>query len=659
MASKPSYEELEQRVKYLESEVIRYKEQRRKSNQGVLEDFKGLAERSQDAIYHYDLISPKFLFVNKIALELYGFKEEDGRVPTAKSVLLHIHPEDREKVKKAQIDALVPGHKGGESEYRFMHADGTIHWMHDRFNVIRDKSGRPIAIEGIVRDDTERKHAEEALGESEVKYRSMMAAMYDATYICSPDFRVEYMNPAMIKRTGRDATGESCYKMINGLEEKCPWCVHDKIQQGEYIITEIISPKDGLTYNVAHSPIHHVDGSISKLAIYRDITEMKNMAQKLQRAQKMESIGTLTGGIAHDFNNILSIIIGNTELALDDVPEWNPVHFNLEEIKTAGLRAKDIVRRLLSFTRKTDEKLKPIEIVPVIKDALKFLRSTIPTTIDIHQDIQATDETILADPTQINQVMMNLCVNASQAMEQTGGSLTIRVENTVLDQGSVRKYSDLSMGDYVKVTVSDTGPGIDPKHMDRIFDPYFTTREVGKGPGMGLAVVQGIVKNHNGAISVDSKPGKGTTFRMLFPLAEGKAAVETETTQEMPTGNETILFVDDEISIVNIVRKMLERLGYKVETAMTPQDALERFRPNPDHFDLVITDMTMPQMTGVMLAEGLMQIRPDIPVIICTGYSSLIDEEKAKDLGIAAYVMKPIIMTEIAKIIRAVLDKKS
>ena len=411
-------------------------------------------------------------------------------------------------------------------------------------------------------------------------------------------------------------------------------------------------------WDVIITPIWGDNGKVEQLlAASRDVTEQKQMEESLQQALKMESIGTLTGGVAHDFNNILGIIIGNTELALDDVPAWNPAHSNLEEIKTASLRASKIVKQLLSFSRKTDQKLQPIEIAFIIKDALKFLRSTIPTTIDIQQDIQGTDETILADPTQINQVMMNLCINASQAMEQTGGNLTVNMEKVILDDNLAKDYPDLKSGKHVKVTVSDTGPGIDPGIIDRIFDPYFTTKEVGKGSGMGLSVVHGIVTNHNGSISVDSKPGKGTTFSILFPVATEKPEIEKDTTEELLLGSETVLFVDDEESIEKVVSRMLGRLGYQVKTALTPQDALAQFSADPKHFDLVITDMTMPEMTGVILSEKIMGIRPDIPVIICTGHSALIDEERAKQLGIAAYIMKPIIMTEIAKTIRKVLDE--
>jgi len=316
------------------------------------------------------------------------------------------------------------------------------------------------------------------------------------------------------------------------------------------------------------------------------------------------------------------------------------------------------VKQLLSFSRKVEQKLQPIEIDLVIKNALKFLRSTIPTTIDIEQDIQITNETILADPNQINQVMMNLCINASHAMEETGGTLKVIVEKVFLDDNAAKTYPGLSPGEHIKIRLSDTGPGIDPDIIDRIFDPYFTTKEVGKGSGMGLSVVHGIIKNHNGAITVNSNPGKGTTFNILFPKATEKSKMEKETTKKPLCGHEAILFVDDEISIATMIKRMLERLGYKVETKMNPVEALDLFESKPDHFDLVITDMTMPQMTGVKLSEKLMEIRSDIPVIICTGHSSMIDEEKAKLLKIAAYVMKPITMTEISQTIRKVLDKK-
>jgi PAS domain S-box-containing protein len=508
----------------------------------------------------------------------------------------------------------------------------------------------------VLSDVSERRRALDALQDSEEKYRTMMESMKDAAYICSPELRIEYMNAIMINRVGRDATGEVCYKAIYDQDKKCSWCVFDQIERNEPVEYEIVDPKDNNHYVVSCSPISNKDGTVSKLTIYHDITQIKTIEENLRQAEKMESIGTLAGGIAHDFNNLLYMIVGNTELALEDIPKWNPAYANLEEIKSASLRAAGIVKQLLNFSRKTDQKMIPIKAVAVIKDSLKFLRSTIPATIEIHQHLPEDDIVILADSTQINQAMMNLCINASQAMEETGGNLNITVKLTRSETKKTNGFEGLTPGKYLKITLTDTGPGINPEIINRIFDPYFTTKAMGKGSGMGLSIVHGIVKNHGGAICVDSNLGKGTTFRLLFPVVDEKAVNETKTTDEFSLGTETILFVDDEQAITDMTQKGLEKIGYRVETSLNPLKALDLFQSKPDTFDLVITDMTMPQMTGAKLAQKLKEIRSDIPVIICTGHSSLIDEEKAKQLGIDGYLMKPVVMARIAKEIRRVLD---
>ena len=342
---------------------------------------------------------------------------------------------------------------------------------------------------------------------------------------------------------------------------------------------------------------------------------------------------------------------------MDDMPDWHPAKSNLNEIRTASLRARDVVKQLLSFSRKTDPKQRPAKLVQIVEDALKFLRSSTPTSIEIHRHIpNDTDDTILADSTQINQVLINLFTNAAHAMEDTGGVITIGIENIDLDQISATVYADLPPGRYVKLTVGDTGTGIDHEIKDRIFDPYFTTKEVGKGTGIGLSVVHGIVKSHNGAISVDSKFGEGTTFSILFPMAEEEAVTETEPADKFPTGNERILIVDDEESMVDIGRGRLERLGYRVEVRTNPIDALELFRADPHQFDLVITDMTMPHITGDKLVKEILKIRPDIPTILCTGFSERINEEKAKEIGIRGYIEKPFDRGTLSRIVRNVLD---
>jgi len=577
-----------------------------------------------------------------------------------------VHPDDREYV-DMEWKAAFTG-KPYDIAHRLI-VDGETKWVREKAELFFNQQGECIKGTGFTQDITEQKKSEiEKIKEKQKaeRYLNMAGVMFIGLD------KVGNINVANKKACQILEVQQEEILGLNWFDNFIPRSIRHEvhsvynqlidgnIKPVEYyenlIITNSGKKKHIAWYN---SVLKNDDGSIiGILSSGEDVTEKMQLTARLQQAQKMESIGTLAGGIAHDFNNIMGIILGNTDLALDDVPESHPAHTNLEEIKKASLRAANIVRQLLSFTRITDQKLQPIEIALVIKDAMKFLRSTIPTTIDIVQDICITDETILADPTQINQIMMNLCINASHAMEQTGGKITITVENAALDDSSAKDYPDLKSGKYIKVVVSDTGPGIDPKIIDRIFDPYFTTKGVGKGSGMGLAVVHGIVKSHSGSIKVDSTFGKGTKFSILFPLAQGKAAVEEEKIQEIPRGSETILFVDDEISIANMVQRMFERLGYKVETATTPQDALDRFALNPNHFDLVITDMTMPQMTGVKLSEKLMEIRKDIPIIVCTGHSALVDEERAKGLGLAAYVMKPIDMKETAQIIRKILDKK-
>lgn len=399
------------------------------------------------------------------------------------------------------------------------------------------------------------------------------------------------------------------------------------------------------------------------LAVEKEITEReraeeerKKLETQLHQAHKMEAIGTLAGGIAHDFNNVLYSIIGYTELTMDDVPEGSLAQKNLKEVLKGAMRAKDMVRQILAFSRKDDIQKKPVKIQPVVKEALKLLRSSIPATIEIRQSIDEDCGPVLAASTQIHQVVMNLATNAYQAMREKGGLL----ELTLMEEeiGSDDSGPDLYPGTYLKLSVSDTGHGMNSVVMKKIFDPYFSTKGPGEGTGMGLAVVHGIVKSHGGDITVFSKLGEGTTFHVYLPLIKTRL-VEPKTVPPgpAPTGTEHILFVDDEEPIVRMMQQILERLGYHVTSRTSSVEALEAFKAKPDEYDLVITDMTMPNMTGIELASGLKEIRSDIPIIMCTGFSETIDEDKAKNMGILAYIMKPFLIDEIAKTIRKVFDE--
>ncbi|MCG8638375.1 MAG: response regulator [Desulfobacterales bacterium] len=389
-----------------------------------------------------------------------------------------------------------------------------------------------------------------------------------------------------------------------------------------------------------------------------EIRDRKQVEDQLRQSHKMEAIGTLAGGIAHEFNNILGIIIGNAELAIDDTPEWNPAHKNISEIKRAGLRAKEVVLQLLSFSRKTEQVQKPIDIAPVIKESIKLIRSSIPSNIEIHDHVPRSGDLILADTTQIHQVFINLCTNAAHAMDDNSeGFLKIFLDTVDIDEKTDTRFAEIHPGKYLELTVKDSGKGIEPKIRERIFDPYFTTKEIGMGTGMGLAVVHGIVTNHNGKILVNSEPGKGTSISILLPVVTGVTEPQKEPDRQtsLPTGNETILFVDDEFSIVESNKMLLEKIGYTVREFTNPLEALSAFKSSPNSFDLVISDVTMPKMNGVDLSKNLRKIRPDIPVIICSGHSSHMDEEKALKLNINAYTMKPVTASQIAVLIRKVL----
>jgi nitrogen-specific signal transduction histidine kinase/FixJ family two-component response regulator len=384
--------------------------------------------------------------------------------------------------------------------------------------------------------------------------------------------------------------------------------------------------------------------------------EKKKLEIQLQQAQKMEAIGALAGGIAHDFNNILSAIIGYTELAmLNEGAEHCTSELN-ESLKAAN-RAKDLVKQILAFSRQTDEDRMPVRVALVAKEAVKFLRATIPATIEIKTRIDGQSGAVLANSVELHQIVMNLCTNAQHAIGERTGLLEVAVQNTEIDHSQINDLIDLEIGSYVRISVKDTGYGMTPDVIKKIFDPYFTTKEKGVGTGLGLAVVHGIVKKYEGAIKVESELGKGTTFHIYLPKVDIAAPIKAEQPKALMEGSERILFVDDEKMLVDIGQQTLKRLGYEVVSRTSPIEALELFKAKPNYFDLVITDKTMPGMTGDVLAKELLRIRPNLPVILCTGYSQTIDQERAKQLGISALVMKPILINEIAAAVRKALSK--
>jgi nitrogen-specific signal transduction histidine kinase len=421
--------------------------------------------------------------------------------------------------------------------------------------------------------------------------------------------------------------------------------------------TVTVCCKDGKSKTIHIRSVVMDDGK--HLLTYQDMTDHHNLEVHLRQSHKMEAIGTLAGGIAHDFNNILAAIIGYAEMTLTKVVQGSMTERNLAQILKAAHRAKDLIKQILIFTHEGEKEHRPVRIAPVVKEALKLLRASIPKTIAIRQKIRLTSNgVVLADPTQIHQVLINLCTNAAYAMREKGGALEVSLTDGVPEIEALSMYDQLGDTHCLQLTVSDTGCGIQPAIIERIFDPFFTTKDQGQGTGMGLAVVHGIVKSHDGAITVNSRVGKGSTFTVYLPRHEDKVLAETEAPYPMPRGSGRILFVDDEETLADLGKQMLIDLGYEVVSMTNSREALAVFRAQPGWFDLVFTDYTMPEMTGADLARRIMSMRPDIPVVLCTGYSETINEEKAREIGIRAFVMKPFTHRDIAEVVSRAFGKK-
>ena len=537
-------------------------------------------------------------------------------------------------------------------------------WADDTSSLLR-------IIGQVFANALENKTTRQALQESEERLRTVYETFPDpVTIIQLEDGRCVDVNSAFTRVTGWDCEEvigktaadldiwyhpEEREKLTAGIAE------HGKIENLE----AKFRLKDGNVITALMSAVLiRLKDKPHVLTITRDISELKS-AQKereqlktqLIQAQKMEAIGTLAGGIAHDFNNILGAIIGYAEMALYDTKKDSMEHYNTDQVLQAGHRAKDLVKQILAFSRKSEQDKNVISLASVVNEALKLLRASLPTTIEIKQNIEPNLDAIFADSTQMHQVVMNLCTNSAHAMRDTGGILTVDLNNVDLHIKEATQYPELNPGPYVKLSISDTGHGMDVATMERIFDPYFTTKEQDKGTGMGLAVVHGILKGHGGGIQVQSEPGKGARFDILFPIMGKQTLSETEELKALPTGSEHILLIDDEETLIDLGKNMLKKLGYEVETRTSPLEALEIFRATPHKFDLVISDMTMPGMTGDLLASEMMNIRSDTPIIICTGYSERMDEQRAMDLGIKGLMMKPFTIRRLSGTIRDVLDQ--
>ncbi|MHC1727806.1 MAG: PAS domain S-box protein [Syntrophobacteraceae bacterium] len=552
-------------------------------------------------------------------------------------------------------EAYMPGLGDGKS------------YLFGMASALFDSKGNVVGAIESLRDISERKLMEKAVVEAEVKYRGIFENALMGIFQTTPAGRFLSANMALARIIGYDSP-EEVLNTVNDISRQLYVNPEHRsellrlIEEQEVVQDFEVQffRKDKsiawITLNIR--AVRDIDGKIIHMeGIAQDITDSKLLAFQLNHAQKMEAIGTLAGGIAHDFNNILAPIIGYSELSLNAVPKESRLHHNMEQILLSANRARDLVKQILAVSRRVEPTCRPVQVSLLIKETLKLLRPSLPSTIEIRQNLDegAIESTVMADPSQIHQVLMNLCTNAHHAMREKGGVLSITLKNVDFDADTKRDVPDLEPGSYLRLSVADTGHGIVESVRRRIFDPYFTTKGPAEGTGLGLALVYGIVKNLAGEIAVFTEPGQGATFAVYFPRTKMIQVPMAEALVPLPTGKGLVLVVDDEMSIVEMLKDMLESLGYEVATRYSSSDALQAFRAHPETFDLVITDMTMPHMTGLALAKEILRIRADIPIILCTGFSEAVNEDRAKLPGIRQLLMKPVAMRDLAAAVNKII----
>jgi PAS domain S-box-containing protein len=616
------------------------------------------------------MVSPKgyFLQANNAYSEMVGYSEAELKEMHFQEVT---HPDDAD-IDPTTIHQLMQGEVNGDRlEKRYIRKDGSTIHVQLTTSLVTDQQGQPLFFFTQAQDITERKSSENKLRASEQRFRELFDNMGTSVAICdSPDggerfiFRDMNQSGLTLTQMAKDRIlGHDVREILPGIAKTGLLALFTDVWRNNTAARQA-------TTHYAHGALEFwIETFVFKLpsgelvAIFEDRTdqhkaarEKEQLERQLFHTQKLESVGTLAGGIAHDFNNILASIIGFTELALDDVEKGSQLEGSLMEIYTAGKRARDLVKQILAFARQSGEERKPVLVGTIAKEALKLIRSTTPTSIEMEQHI-TSNALVMANPAQIHQVLMNLCTNAAHALENEEGCVKVVLEDVSLDGGEPGSLNEMAPGNYIKLSVSDNGVGIAPEIQDSIFEPYFTTKGPGKGTGMGLAMVDGIVASYGGKIMVSSKPGQGSEFNVYLPITERQVDRLPEQMQNLPTGSERILIVDDELAVAKLCSQLLDRLGYSVSFRTSSYEALELVRMRPTEFDLVISDMTMPNMTGDKLAIAMMEIRPDLPVIICTGYSNRISEAMAAKIGIRGFAYKPVVKADLAKLVRRVLDE--
>ncbi|MEJ5364077.1 MAG: response regulator [Desulfosoma sp.] len=622
--------------------------------------YRMLVEWAQDTIFTLDL-QGRYTSINQRSLDRYGLSPEDFLGKTVSEV----HEARGAPYYSDLLSRVFETKQAVTFEYPFAHR-GMTYWHRDTLYPILDARGNVEAVGGISADITDRVQAEE-------KNRLLSTALEQAAEgiaVATADGKIIYANTAFTRLTGYDPSeleGRSLRMLQSSRHEPSfyqnMWATvrSGQVWRGD-VKTRIKDGRDRL-FEVLLTPVRSASGIIVHVvSVNRDVTEQRALESQVVQSQKMQALGTLAGGIAHDFNNILGAVVGYAELARLHIHDRDKVLNALQHIVDSSKRARDLVQQILTFSRPSPGvERKPVQLRYVAREVVKMLRATLPSTIEIRENFPADIPVVMADPTQMHQVLINLCTNAFHAMRDDGGVLELSLSLERLAEGQALQNQGLDPGEYVVLSVKDTGHGMSPEVLERIFEPYFTTKEIGEGTGLGLSVVYGIVRDLGGAVGVESRPGQGSLFRVFLPAAhQGKERHGAEAQPSSPPrGTERIVVVDDEPMLVEMTRHMLGLLGYTVTGFSDPEQALAYVKAHADATDLVITDLTMPKLTGPKLAQAIREIRPDLPMVLMSGYGEGVMESKARSLGFAAFLKKPYGALDLATTVRSALDVKS
>ncbi|MFO7761306.1 MAG: ATP-binding protein [Desulfobia sp.] len=610
----------------------------------------------------------------EVDLETGGFSWSEGACAifeidcgaqdlTLEDFLARVHPDDYERVREKYSD-LTGSPESSAITYRLLPPGNHQKYVQGKKYLDYNREGKAILCRFLIQDiSTIRKDNRTEVDITHNSWKKLADAINDYIIIMDTDLRIVSANRPttnLFDKNLDEIIGKPCHELFYGSSLRCP-CTFCPVKEADSQTNQGLEISNEYLQKVllmSATPYLDNNGDLmGYICFCKDITEYKMLETQIRQNEKMGAIGTLAGGIAHDFNNILGAIYGFTELALlESQPESNLTD-NILQIKKAADRAKDLINQILTFSRETETNQQPVQLSPIIKETVKLLRSSLPSSIEIRQEIKDDQQKIMADPAHIHQIMMNLCTNAIQAIDdEKGGIIHISLKPLSI-KGKNNNMPAIFPGDYLVLTIGDNGKGMKGEVLNRIFEPFFTTKEKGQGTGMGLTVVHGLVSSSNGTIKVDSNPGKGTTFNIYFPVIEdGTSKPEKPAIINLPTGNERILLVDDKIEIVTMAQKLLTYLGYSATTFTDSEQALEAFREKPKDFDLLITDHIMPRLNGYELSRMVLEIRPDLPVIICTGYQEKVSEQEMKQIGIRNILYKPLAFQQLGNTVRNALN---